>query len=789
MTESLWLEQLQDHATQLMLVNKRDSQMVLEQQMRCFALADPWRGQLICVHADQSHKAVVTLSADGDVQPLSGLPDDLDWRPCAFSPDGKALLLSGLDVSQNVRGLSVFRVDSTDEAYFELLGITRADDDQIFFAPQFCEDQIGVFVGSGPSTALHYYEWSYVDAPQSSCVQLGFPSVQMSVASGWSRTSDGQSIHVLGDLSSLKRQQFMRVVSGLETATPVGVMVPTLDAAQFSASSTFAYLADSSKLGVFDFESASIVESLPLNHRIVLGLSAPTEQMVSVQYMDGESVCLGQWRRGSQEIKQLSKVSAPVLGWGLLSVDLPHSKTQSYTVEELQRQMEARASAEPQGGASELNEAVGDGQHTDKAAGESEVGGSVSEAIENGTGGAVALHSERADTHSVVRDPAQDFLGWITHAAEHDDPETMLRKLKPFRDSEPVIAQCVQHLQSCLEELSKDEELVLEVIVAIAAAAELRAQAARPLLEQMCATARERLLEHATLPFVEEHFSLAALRALDKPEGRFSLVVVYEEYEQIIQTVTREDVSEEKRNKILKKTSTRYRRALEHVIFDHGKKTQTKASKNTQSSIESVQSSEQSTDSAHQSTERPAESLAAQAYRFKPLAQRFPTGAQPWQPTGASLSNRASSDILRLEDFGPSGDESFQAHTPLHRSPKWVKGLLFSMSGIGGFLALAVLMLGFEYASILIFGGLALGMGSLAMLGNAFKHWVGGIVLFVAGIISLMIAPSTVTLPEAIGPWVFWGPAVVFIGFIAVLLGGQVRASFVQSRLIEDEFD
>ena len=56
---------------------------------------------------------------------------------------------------------------------------------------------------------------------------------------------------------------------------------------------------------------------------------------------------------------------------------------------------------------------------------------------------------------------------------------------------------------------------------------------ARDVLNQICAGARRRLLEEGTLPYVEEHFVLTALRALNQPNGRFSLVTVYEEYERL----------------------------------------------------------------------------------------------------------------------------------------------------------------------------------------------------------------------------------------------------------------
>lgn len=886
MTESLWLETFQENGSQLLLVKDHSKQVLLKQLPRPYAIADPWRGQFVCVWATPSKKpCVATLSADGDLAPLVDLPEDVEWRPCSFSSDGKRLLLSGQDALGNVCALALCRIDEFEGEHFAVDNVLRANTGQRFFAPQFSEGLVGVFVAGAGSSQVCYHEWSVEhDGPQS-LVALGFPSVDMSPGFGWSRTEDGQFIHLICDLPALNRQQFARLVSGDDTPVLLGKMVPKLDAVVFSTASSFAYFAHSSILGVFDFELADVVESMPLHNQIVLGLNDPTEHAVRLHLMDDGQTRLGQWKRGEAECESHTTLSLPVLSWGSLAVDLPRSQTQTFSLEELVPPRDTRLNTDsvalstrntdsddthsynsalgaiderptgasnfdlkrsnpdedtrgdvpvevtakahlsevPTKEAVDLNEAndhlfkerqsnTNESISMPDDCGSTSDGGDTHQAIQTNAGraairpldlaesqtnttqestrqemGGTAQAAPKEQPRALVYEPDQDFKGWISQTAEHEDPEVRLRVLKAFRKNQVVIEQSVEHLKMCLESLSSDEDLVLEVIVAIAAVAELRAQPARPLLEQMCGAARARLLEHSTLPFVEEHFSLAALRALDQPEGRFSLVVVYEEYEQIIETVTREDVSEDQRSKILKKTSTRYRRALEHVLFDQGKRDSAKSRVN---QAEKSAKTVPSVSPAKPEVELDSAALAPQAYRFKPLAQRFPSHAQPWQPKGASVSDRASSDILRLEDFGPSGDESFQASIPMRRSPKWIKNVLFGMSGLGGFLSLIVLMLGFEYAPILIVGGLCLGLGSVTILGNAFKHWVAGNILFIVGVLALIIVPNIeASLPEALGPWVFWGPACVFIVFLGVLLNGEVRESFSQSRLLEAEFD
>ena len=143
---------------------------------------------------------------------------------------------------------------------------------------------------------------------------------------------------------------------------------------------------------------------------------------------------------------------------------------------------------------------------------------------------------------------------------------------------------------------------------------------------------------------------------------------------------------------------------------------------------------------------------------------------------------------MRLR-LGPSGDESFHAEETLKRVPKWVKYLLLTMSGIGGLLALVVVLLGFEYSNTLVGGGLCLALSSLTLLGSEHKHWLASVLLNAVGCVALFVTPTTVTLPEAIGPWAFWAPGVVFLSFIFLLFSGQVRGNFKSSNFFDEELD
>lgn len=379
--------------------------------------------------------------------------------------------------------------------------------------------------------------------------------------------------------------------------------------------------------------------------------------------------------------------------------------------------------------------------------------------------------------------PDSDFIGWMSTIGDIDDPERALRALKSHRANEAVLSDATRHLQHCLEALSSNEELVLDAIIAIAAVAELRANVARGILERLCAAARQRLLEDGTLPFVEEHFSLAALRALEQPTGRFSLVTVYEEYENLIARVTDQTLPAVKRANLMKKTVHRYRRALEHVLFD----------KPSQSESEPEQMETNSNTPLYVSDgdlPEPAPSVENLLYRFKPLAQNFPSNARPLQPKGAAISNRASSDMIRLDDFGPTGDDVFMADEARLNRPPWVRKALIAISTIGGFGALMVLMLGFVHFALLVIAGIALAASSMLIHGDRTVQWVFGWLGFVFAGVSLLVTPSMVaSLPQSIDAMLF-----LVSGFLCLVIGGTlfhpaIRAHFGATALLEDEFD
>ena len=176
MTESLWLEKPKDNGAQLLLVKQRSNQVLLQQNERLHVLADPWRGRFVCVStALNKQSCIATLSADGDVEELAELPEGLKWQPCSFSFDGKQLLLAGYEQNRNLCALAVCRVDDFNSERFSVGGILRASANEGFYAPQFSNARIGVFVSRADSTQLFFHEWSLENQDNTELVRLGFP--------------------------------------------------------------------------------------------------------------------------------------------------------------------------------------------------------------------------------------------------------------------------------------------------------------------------------------------------------------------------------------------------------------------------------------------------------------------------------------------------------------------------------------------------------------------------------------------------------------------------------------
>ena len=400
----------------------------------------------------------------------------------------------------------------------------------------------------------------------------------------------------------------------------------------------------------------------------------------------------------------------------------------------------------------------------------------------------VSLHAE----------PDTDFAGWMQKVAADDEPEVMLRQLKGYRHQSEVVDAALSYLNVQFSASFRGDDDLFLAILSVAAIAELRAEAARDTLNQICAGARRRLLEEGTLPYVEEHFVLTALRALNQPNGRFSLVTVYEEYERIVSSVSDESLDDSRREKLLKKTALRYRRALEHVLFDKQPVSLTRTEGETLppggATSESAESTKSSPSREQNTTTQPAvapspRSAQELAFRFQPLANRFPPKASAVGPTQAAIRDRKSSEVFRFNDFSDGGDEPFLP-TPSSgtKTAPWVRSFLLVSGTIGIFSALALIMMGIQFSAIWIVGGLLHGLGAALIFGNNLRQRTISLLSGVCGGVSLLISPVLeMNLPASMDVTGFsvWG--VIVIGLFLGLLHPMVRRHYQLGTLPDVE--
>ena len=400
----------------------------------------------------------------------------------------------------------------------------------------------------------------------------------------------------------------------------------------------------------------------------------------------------------------------------------------------------------------------------------------------------VSLHAE----------PGTDFAGWMQKVAMDDEPEVMLRQLKDYRHQSEVIDAALNYLNVQFSDSFRGDDDLFLAILSVAAIAELRAEPARETLNQICAGARRRLLEEGTLPYVEEHFVLTALRALNQPNGRFSLVTVYEEYERIVSSVSDESLDDSRREKLLKKTALRYRRALEHVLFDKKPVSLTRTEGETLppggAQAESAERTNSSPSRHRNMTTQPAvapspRSAQELAFRFQPLANRFPPKASAVGPTQAGIRDRKSSEVFRFNDFNDGGDESFLP-TPSSgtKTAPWVRSFLLVFGIIGVFSALALIMMGIQFSVIWIVGGFLHGLGAALLFGSNLRQRTISLLSGVCGGASLLVSPVLdMNLPASMNVTGFsiWG--VIVIGLFLMLLHPMVRRHYQAGTLPDIE--
>jgi len=145
--------------------------------------------------------------------------------------------------------------------------------------------------------------------------------------------------------------------------------------------------------------------------------------------------------------------------------------------------------------------------------------------------GSLGTYDEGDRAAPSIDESPSTFTDWMGEVAASSDPSGALLSLEARREDEDLVLAARTHLEALLAQGADGGPLFF----AIAAVAHLGDHDARPLLLDICEPARKRVIEDQGLPEAEEHFALAALRYLDGHTDRFAAMVIYEEYETIIQ--------------------------------------------------------------------------------------------------------------------------------------------------------------------------------------------------------------------------------------------------------------
>ncbi|MCA9541544.1 MAG: hypothetical protein KC620_21750, partial [Myxococcales bacterium] len=131
-------------------------------------------------------------------------------------------------------------------------------------------------------------------------------------------------------------------------------------------------------------------------------------------------------------------------------------------------------------------------------------------------------------------DPRADFSMFMAAVGQAADPAQALASLARFAGDAKLGEAAARSLEATITLAESDPGATTMLIFAVTAAGQLRARAARPALRRLCQRAHDRLDEHGALPEVEEHFALAALKAIADAQVRFAAMPIFEEYESIL---------------------------------------------------------------------------------------------------------------------------------------------------------------------------------------------------------------------------------------------------------------
>ncbi|MEE2786440.1 MAG: hypothetical protein VX589_03810 [Myxococcota bacterium] len=408
--------------------------------------------------------------------------------------------------------------------------------------------------------------------------------------------------------------------------------------------------------------------------------------------------------------------------------------------------------------------------------------------------------------------PDVDFAAFMASVNRASEPIELLANLKRYTGDVSVGLSATDFLRRELEQFAVDAERLTEAIFAISAAALVRAKSSRSILLSMCKTAYERIGESGALPEAEEHFAMAAVRAIDTDKGRFSIMAVYDEYEAIVAKTTDalESKGEDSAQRLVRFFADRYRHALAQLVDPEGYEARKrgaieKAAKTNRAASKPARP--QKTMPAKDlpkvdlmvGFEFPTDQNAAQhvsqsAERFQPLASSLMRSVPADAPS--RVKDRPSMDLFQVtafEEVNASSLDVFDASVDSFRKPSTQTQRAMLVAGcIGVVGGLIMAVLGPSVTAWMSAAGLIWLVGGVGLVGGGPKGWLVGTVGYLLSGLTLVLYPLLGTPPEwLLAGWLIIAGALV-LGVAALLLHPRIRSQIGRlrpSRILADVDD
>ena len=378
----------------------------------------------------------------------------------------------------------------------------------------------------------------------------------------------------------------------------------------------------------------------------------------------------------------------------------------------------------------------------------------------------------------------------------------MLADLKRYANDVTVGMAAADFLREELTHFERDNERLTELIFGISAAALVRAKASRPLLFDMCKTAYQRIGESGVLPEAEEHFAMAAVRAIDTDKGRFSVMAVYDEYEAIVAKTTDalESKGEDSAQRLVRFFADRYRHALAQLVDPEGYKARKR---------EAIERAAMTNRAKSKPARRPkptlaqdlpkvdlmaglefpndanaAENVSQSAERFRPLASSLVKSVPADAPS--RVKDRPSMDLFQVTAFEAINaelDVEFDGTEHVFDAPSTgAQQFMLAAGCIGVIGGLVMAVMGPSLSAWMVASGLAWMAGGIGLVGGGEKGWVIGTSGYLQAGLTLIIYPIVGSPPQwLLSGWLVVAGALV-LGVAASLWHPRVRRRLVRLR-------